>query len=83
MRSAPRPTLAVEAGVPLLELKYLLNHAATNVTMGYIHVGPGHLAKYQQLASAHILARVGLTWTEGAWPPVSCEVNEAELSKAA
>ena len=62
-------TLAVEAGVPLLELKYLLNHAASNVTMGYIHVGPEHLRKYQELASRYILNKIGLEWTPGTWPP--------------
>jgi len=63
-------TLAVESGVPLLELKYLLNHAASNVTMGYIHVGPEHLQPYQEKASRHILERLGLQWTPGVWPPV-------------
>lgn len=62
-------TLAVQAGVPLLELKYLLNHAASNVTMGYIHVGPEHLRKHQETASRYILEQLGLTWAEGEWPP--------------
>lgn len=62
-------TLAVQAGVPLLELKYLLNHAASNVTMGYIHVGPEHLRKHQETASRYILEQLGLEWTEGEWPP--------------
>lgn len=62
-------TLAVQSGVPLLELKYLLNHAASNVTMGYIHVGPEHLRKYQETASHYILEKLGLEWTEGEWPP--------------
>jgi len=62
-------TLAVQAGVPLLELKYLLNHAASNVTMGYIHVGPEHLRKHQEAASRYILEQLGLEWTEGEWPP--------------
>lgn len=62
-------TLAVQAGVPLLELKYLLNHAASNVTMGYIHVGVEHLMKYQELASNYILDALGLRWTQGLWPP--------------
>lgn len=75
-------TLAVEAGVPLLELKYLLNHAASNVTMGYIHVGVDHLLKYQELASAHILRKVGLMWVENAWPPVFRRL-ELVSSKAA
>jgi integrase len=76
-------TLAVQAGVPLLELKYLLNHAASNVTMGYIHVGVDHLLKYQQMASAYVLDALGLAWTQGCWPPVRCEVNEGELDRAA
>lgn len=62
-------TLAVQAGVPLLELKYLLNHAAGNVTMGYIHVGPDYLRKHQETASQYILGAIGLEWTEGQWPP--------------
>lgn len=62
-------TLAVQAGVPLLELKYLLNHAASNVTMGYIHVGPEHLRKHQETASRYILEQLGLEWTDGEWPP--------------
>lgn len=62
-------TLAVQAGVPLLELKYLLNHAASNVTMGYIHVGPEHLRKHQETASHYILEQLGLEWTKGEWPP--------------
>jgi integrase len=63
-------TLAVQAGVPLLELKYLLNHAASNVTMGYIHVGVDHLMKYQQMASAYVLDALGLNWTPEHWPPL-------------
>ncbi|MDX3907468.1 MAG: hypothetical protein QHC78_17395 [Pigmentiphaga sp.] len=55
--------------MPLLELKYLLNHAASNVTMGYIHVGHEHLRRHQDAASKHILERLGLVWTEGLWPP--------------
>lgn len=62
-------TLAVRAGVPLLELKYLLNHAAGNVTMGYIHVGVEHLAKHQEAASAYILGALGLVYEPGTWPP--------------
>jgi integrase len=62
-------TLAVQAGVPLLELKYLLNHAASNVTMGYIHVGPEHLRKHQETASRYILEQLGLEHDPGIWPP--------------
>lgn len=69
-------TLAIEAGVPLLELKYLLNHAASNVTMGYIHVGHEHLRKHQETASRHILSALGLEWTEGQWPPCLATTGE-------
>lgn len=62
-------TLAVQAGVPLLELKYLLNHAANNVTMGYIHVGSEHLQAYQEKASRYILEALGLVHEPGTWPP--------------
>lgn len=62
-------TLAVRAGVPLLELKYLLNHAVGNVTMGYIHVGVEHLAKHQETASAYVLGALGLVHEPRTWPP--------------
>lgn len=71
-------TLAVQSGVPLLELKYLLNHAASNVTMGYIHVGHEHLLKHQETASRYILAALGLEWTEGQWPPRPAGSADAE-----
>lgn len=74
-------TLAVEARVPLLELKYLLNHAASNVTMGYIHVGHEHLRKHQETASRHILERLGLEWIEGHWPPRLAATVEEELEE--
>lgn len=74
-------TLAVEARVPLLELKYLLNHAASNVTMGYIHVGHEHLRKHQETASRHILERLGLEWIEGHWPPRLAATFEEELEE--
>jgi integrase len=66
-------TLAVRAGVPLLELKCLLNHAAGNVTMGYIHVGVEHLMKHQETASAYILGALGLVHEPGTWPPTLAE----------
>lgn len=66
-------TLAVRAGVPLLELKYLLNHAAGNVTMGYIHVGVEHLANHQEKASEYILGALGLVHERGTWPPMLAE----------
>jgi integrase len=62
-------TLAVQAGVPLLELKYLLNHASGDVTMGYLHPSTDHLRDYQEKASAYILERIGLTYEPGTWPP--------------
>lgn len=70
-------SLAVQAGVPLLELKYLLNHAASNVTMGYIHVGIDHLRPYQEKASSYILSALGLDWTEGTWPPTAKDADSA------
>lgn len=80
-------TLAIQSGVPLLELKYLLNHAASNVTMGYIHVGVEHLAKHQETASRYILEQIGIEWTEGEWPPRSAttpadapSINECEAA---
>lgn len=74
-------TLAVQAGVPLLELKYLLNHAASNVTMGYIHVGPEHLRKHQETASRYILEQLGLEWTEGEWPPRLATTPKGETAE--
>jgi len=62
-------TLAVEAGVPLLELKFLLNHSSSNVTMGYLNPSLPHLRGYQEKASAYILDALGLEATPGAWPP--------------
>lgn len=70
-------SLAVQAGVPLLELKYLLNHAANNVTMGYINIGVEHLRPYQEKASSYILAALGLEWTEGTWPPTAMDAQSA------
>ncbi|QDD90363.1 tyrosine-type recombinase/integrase [Pseudomonas oryzihabitans] len=63
-------TLALEAGVPLAELKFLLNHAIGNVTMGYLNPSLGHLRSLQERASARVLEALGLTWTVGQWPPV-------------
>ena len=64
--------LAREAGVPIAELKLLLNHRLPggDVTFGYLELGLEHLRKYQATASASILAAVGLNWTAGSWPPV-------------
>ncbi|HEU0153014.1 MAG TPA: tyrosine-type recombinase/integrase [Arenimonas sp.] len=62
-------TLAVEAGVPLLELKYLLNHASGDVTMGYLNPSIEHLRSHQERASAYILEKIGLKHELGTWPP--------------
>lgn len=62
-------TLAVEAGVPLLELKYLLNHSSSDVTFGYLHPSLDHLREHQERASAYILGKLGLRHEPGTWPP--------------
>lgn len=62
-------TLALESGVPIAELKFLLNHAAGNVTMGYLNPSLHHLRAWQEKASARVLDALGLTWTPGEWPP--------------
>ena len=62
-------TLAVQAGVPLLELKYLLNHASGDVTMGYLNPSSDHLREYQEKATAYVLEQIGLTHEPGTWPP--------------
>lgn len=66
-------TIAVEAGVPLAELKFLLNHAPDNVTLGYLHPSVDHLRTHQEAASAHILRRIGLKHEPGTWPPTLLE----------
>ncbi len=68
-------TLAMEAGVPIAELRFLLNHSASSggVTMGYLNPSVDHLRNYQEQASTHILDAVGLTWTAGEWPPKAKE----------
>lgn len=62
-------TLALQAGVPIAELKFLLNHAAGNVTMGYLNPTLEHLKGYQEKASLYALKAVGLEWVQGQWPP--------------
>jgi integrase len=64
-------SLALEAGVPLAELRFLLNHSmsALGVTGSYLHLSLDHLRGYQEQASARILQAVGLDWSEGSWPP--------------
>jgi hypothetical protein len=50
-------TLALEAGVPIAELKFLLNHAVSGggVTMGYLHPSLDHLQGWQEKVTARIL----------------------------
>lgn len=79
-------TLALQAGVPIAELKFLLNHAAGNVTMGYLNPTLDHLRGYQDKASAYVLEALGLEWTEGQWPPQPKEAarkQETKLAEAA
>ena len=73
-------TLALQAGVPIAELKFLLNHAAGNVTMGYLNPTQDHLRGYQDKASAYVLDALGLQWTEGEWPPRLASCREAPES---
>jgi integrase len=70
-------SLALEAGVPLLELKILLNHsvAGLGVTGTYVHLGMTHLREMQGRASAGILAAVGLSHSAGQWPPRRAEAS--------
>lgn len=62
-------TLALQAGVPIAELKFLLNHAAGNVTMGYLNPSLDHLRTHQERASTYVLGSLGLVHEPGAWPP--------------
>jgi integrase len=64
-------TLALEAGVPIAELKFLLNHAVSSggVTMGYLHPSLDHLRRWQENATARIFLVIGLVCTQGHWPP--------------
>lgn len=73
-------TLALQAGVPIAELKFLLNHAAGNVTMGYLNPSLDHLRGYQERASAYVLDALGLHWTEGQWPPRLKQSEPADTS---
>lgn len=73
-------TLALQAGVPIAELKFLLNHAAGNVTMGYLNPTQDHLRSYQEKASAYILDALGLEWTDGEWPPRLATTQEEAAS---
>jgi integrase len=64
-------SIALEAGVPWAELKFLLNHsvAGMGVTGGYLHLGLAHLREMQSRASAAILDRIGIEHRPGSWPP--------------
>ncbi len=64
-------SLALEAGVPIAELKFLLNHRVADVTFTYLQPGLAHLRQHQERASARILEAVGLHWEEGWWPPIA------------
>lgn len=75
-------SLALQSGVPYLELKRLLNHSSSDVTSGYLHLSLPHLKTCQSLASTYILKSVGLTWTAEQWPPVFRQL-ELVSSKAA
>lgn len=71
-------TLAIESGVPLAELKFLLNHAADSVTMGYLHPSIEHLRGLQERASAYVLDRLGLRHEPGNWPPTLAESSSGD-----
>jgi integrase len=71
-------TLAIEAGVPLAELKFLLNHAADSVTMGYLHPSMEHLRGLQEKASRYILAKLGLWHEYGMWPPTLADASSGD-----
>lgn len=78
-------TLALQAGAPIAELKFLLNHAADNVTMGYLNPSIDHLRGYQKHASTYILNAIGLEWNASQWPPrlastptEAASINECE-----
>lgn len=73
-------TLALQAGVPIAELKFLLNHAAGNVTMGYLNPTQDHLRGYQDKASAYVLDALGLVWTQGDWPPRLVDAGNQAVS---
>jgi integrase len=68
-------TLALEAGVPIAELKFLLNHAPDSVTMGYLHPSIDHLRIHQEKVSAYVLRKLGLVHQPGTWPPTLAETT--------
>lgn len=71
-------TLALESGVPLAELKFLLNHAADSVTLGYLHPSIDHLRAHQERASRYILGKLGLHHEYGMWPPTLLEASPGD-----
>jgi integrase len=68
-------SIALEAGVPVAELKFLLNHSVSSlgITGDYLHLGIAHLREMQERASAACLRRVGLDHRPGQWPPTRVE----------
>ena len=69
---------ALESGVPLAELKFLLNHAADSVTLGYLHPSLDHLREHQERASRYILGKLGLHHEYGMWPPTLLEASPGD-----
>jgi hypothetical protein len=60
-------TLALEAGVPIAELKFLLNNAVSSggVTMGYLHPSLEHLRGWQEKATARVLSAISIVCGSG------------------
>lgn len=77
-------SIALEAGVPWAELKFLLNHsvAGMGVTGGYLHLGLAHLRDMQARASAAILERIGIEHRPGSWPPAARSDERHDASRA-
>jgi integrase len=71
-------TLALEAGVPIAELKFLLNHAADSVTMGYLNPSIDHLRIHQEKASNYVLEKLGLHHEPGTWPPTAIQASSGD-----
>ena len=57
-------SLAIESGVPIEALKFLLNHKipSNDVTMGYLNPGLTYLREQQEKASGFIIGRLGLKY---------------------
>lgn len=71
-------TFCEGARVPWAHSKLLLNHTVPDVTFGYLQRELDELRKSQSDASAYILAKLGLTWTPGEWPPTCAAEREGE-----